>query len=72
MGSKKEYKIRDKVYNVWEVILSVRRRKGDIMRHSLDAKMYFLETTHINIPLLGKAFTNLGTVSFRIKELRKE
>ncbi|MCM8765636.1 MAG: DUF3108 domain-containing protein [Candidatus Omnitrophica bacterium] len=65
--SKKEYKIGDKIYNVWEVNLSVRRRKGEIMRHSFEAKIYFLEEDGRNIPLWGKAVTNLGNISFRLK-----
>ncbi|MFN7170174.1 MAG: DUF3108 domain-containing protein [Candidatus Omnitrophota bacterium] len=65
--SKKEYKIGNNTYSVWEVDISVRRRKGDVMRHSLEAKVYFLKWGNKNIPLLGKAFTNLGFLSFRIK-----
>lgn len=67
--NKKEYRIAGETYKIWEATLLLRRRKGDIMRHSLDAKLYFLEKGDKNIPFFGKACTNLGNISFRIKEI---
>ncbi|MCM8783426.1 MAG: DUF3108 domain-containing protein [Candidatus Omnitrophica bacterium] len=64
--NKKEYRIEGRAYKVWEVNLLLRRRKGDIMRHSLDAKIYFLDTGDKNIPLLGKAYNNSGNIFFRL------
>ncbi len=65
---KKTFRIQNKDYLVWELTLSARRIKGE-NRHSLDASAYFLETPAINIPLLIKASTNMGGVTFRLENL---
>jgi|GEM_PF-4592517 len=66
---KREYNVKGENYTIWEVALSVKRRKGEIMRHSMDIKAYFLKDSQMNIPLLVKAYTNVGSVLIRLTDL---
>lgn len=66
---KKKYLVQGKEYSVWELNISVRRRTGG-MRHSFDAKAFFLENTNMRIPLLVKGSTNLGNILLRLEGIR--
>ncbi len=66
--SEQRYRIQERDYRVWELDLSARRRRGG-KRHSLDAKIYFLETPEMKVPLLARADTNLGRILLRLQSV---